>query len=180
MEDNPRDWHNLLLDVLWAYRTSPRSSIGITPCVLVYEHDVELPVEINIKSLRVKCQDQLSTEQYHQSMFLELENVDEARILALNNILFQKKKVAKSYNKKVKHISFDESDLEWKTIFPVSIKSYKFGKWSPNWEGPYQVHRVLPGKAYHLRNLNGYVHLKKINGRYLKPYYSTMWETQEV
>mgnify|MGYP003703447895 FL=1 len=24
VEDNPRDWHNLLLDVLWAYRTSSR------------------------------------------------------------------------------------------------------------------------------------------------------------
>ena len=31
VEDNPRDWHNLLLDVLWAYRTSPRSSTGVTP-----------------------------------------------------------------------------------------------------------------------------------------------------
>ena len=26
VEDNPRDLHNLLLDVLWAYRTSPTSS----------------------------------------------------------------------------------------------------------------------------------------------------------
>ena len=50
VEDNPRDWHNLLLDVLWAYRTSPRSSTGVTPYALVYGHDAVLPVEINIKS----------------------------------------------------------------------------------------------------------------------------------
>ena len=134
----------MLLDVLWAYRTSPRSSIGVTPYALVYVHDAVLPVEINIKSLRVRCQDQLAPKQYHQSMCLELENVDEARILALYSILFQKKKAAKNYNKKVKHYSFDEGDLVWKTILPIGIKSHKFGKWSPNWKGPYQVHRVLP------------------------------------
>ena len=61
-------------------------------------------------------------------MCLELESIDEARILALNSILFQKKKVAKNYNKKVKHISFDEGDLVWKTILPIGIKSHKFGK----------------------------------------------------
>ena len=70
-----------------------------------------LPVEINVKSLRVRRQDQLDLEQYHQSMCLELESIDEARILVLNSILFQKKKAAKNYNKKVKHIGFDEGDL---------------------------------------------------------------------
>ena len=111
VEDNPRDWHNLLLDVLWAYRTSPRSSTGVAPYALVYGHDAVLLVENNIKSLRVRGQDQLVPEQYHQNMCLELENVDEARILALNSILFQKKKAAKNYNKKLKHISFDEGYL---------------------------------------------------------------------
>ena len=108
---------------------------------------------------------------------MELEDIDEARILALNSILFQKKKVAKNYNKKVKHVGFDEGDLVWKTILLIGIKSHRFGKWSPNWEGPYQIHRVLPFGAYHL---NGYVHPKKINGRYLKPYFPTIWETQGI
>ena len=82
VEDNPWDWHNLLLDVLWAYRTSPRSSTGVTPYALVYGHDAVLPVEINVKSLRVRCQYQLDLGQYHQSMCLELESIDKARILA--------------------------------------------------------------------------------------------------
>ena len=91
-------------------------------------------------------------------MCLELDSIDEARILALNSSLFQKKKAAKNYNKKVKYISFDECNLVWKTILPIGIKSHKFSKWSPNWEGSYQIHRVLPSGAYHLKILNGYVH----------------------
>ncbi|XP_028069714.1 uncharacterized protein LOC114272263 [Camellia sinensis] len=128
VQENPREWHNLQLDVLWTYRTSQRSSTGITLYPLVYGHNAILPVEINIESLRVKWQNHLSTDQYHQSMCMELENIDEARILALNNILLQKKKTAKSCNKRVQHLSFDKGDLVWKTILLVGIKSHKFGK----------------------------------------------------
>ena len=116
--------------MLWAYRTSQRSNT--TLYAFVYGHDVVLLVEIHIKSLRVKCHGHLSAAPHHQSMCLELEIVDEARILALNNILLQKRKAVKSYNKKVQHFSFDEGDLVWKTILPVGIKSHKSDKWSPN------------------------------------------------
>ena len=64
IENNPRDWHNILLDVLWAYRTSKRSSTGRTPYALVYGLDAVLPVEIGVKSLRVKNQNDLIGCQY--------------------------------------------------------------------------------------------------------------------
>ena len=31
LKENPRDWHRILLETLWAYRTSKRSSTGISP-----------------------------------------------------------------------------------------------------------------------------------------------------
>ena len=80
IENNPREWHNILLDVLWAYRTSKRSSTGTTPYALVYGHDAVLPVEIGVKSLRVKNQNDLTNCQYQQAMNMELEYIDEHRI----------------------------------------------------------------------------------------------------
>ena len=65
-------------------------------------------------------------------MFLELENVDEARILALNSILFQKKKAAKTIIRKLSTLTLMK--VVWKTILSIEIKSHKFDKWSPNWE----------------------------------------------
>ena len=132
-----------MLDILWAYRTSKRSSIGTTPYALVYGHDAVLPVEIGIKSLRVKNQNDLTNCQYQQAMNMELEDIDEQRIRALNSIQLQKKRAAKCYNKRVQHRTFDEGDLVWKTILPIGLKDSKFGKWSPNWEGPFQIHRVM-------------------------------------
>ena len=36
LEDNLRDWHKILSETLWAYRTSKRDSIGVSPYSLTY------------------------------------------------------------------------------------------------------------------------------------------------
>ncbi|XP_028053716.1 uncharacterized protein LOC114258060 [Camellia sinensis] len=56
IEDNPRDWHNLLSEVLWAYRNSRRNSTGTTLYELVYGHDVVLPLQIIVRSNRLAQQ----------------------------------------------------------------------------------------------------------------------------
>ena len=38
---------------------------------------------------------------------------------------------------------------------PIESKDSKFSKWSPNWEGPYQIKRCTPGNAYILETLKG-------------------------
>ena len=63
IENNPQEWHNILLDVLWAYRTSKTSSKRTIPYALVYNHDAVLLVEIGVKSLRVKSQNDLTDYQ---------------------------------------------------------------------------------------------------------------------
>ena len=102
IDDQPRKWHEALSEVLWAYRNLKNKAIGLTPFRLTYGQDVVLPMEINIKSLRVAKQVGLQLEEYSQAMFQELESVDNDRIMALENIKLNKEKVARSYNKKVK------------------------------------------------------------------------------
>jgi hypothetical protein len=53
-----------------------------------------------------------------------------------------------SYNKRVKEKSFQVGDLVWKTILPIGCRSSKFGKWSPNWKGPYRIEEVILGNSY--------------------------------
>ena len=62
-------------------------------------------------------------------------------------------------------------------ILPVGAKDREYEKWSPNWEGPFKVHRVLKGNAYWLSSLDGEPYKRSINERYLKRYFPTMWET---
>lgn len=84
--------------------------------------------------------------------------------------------MAKSYNKKVVAKSFSLGELVWKTILLLDSKDPKYGKWSPNWEGPYKVNNVLPNGAYNLEDLDGTKHMRFINGKYLKKICSFLME----
>ena len=103
--------------------------------------------------------------------------MDKIRFSALDHLRMQKIKVEKAYNKKVKLKTFSEEELVMKAILPIGLKDPRLGKWSPNWEGPFKIHQVLRGGAYHLKNLDGQIHNRLINGKYLKKYKPCMWET---
>ncbi|XP_050211546.2 uncharacterized protein LOC126661726 [Mercurialis annua] len=162
LEENPKDWHRILSEALWAYRTSRRNATGVSPFMLTYGHDAVLPMEVVVRLLRVAKQNHLTPEDYNETMMMELENLEEGRLQALNNMIIQKKKVSISYNKKL--------------ILPPGTKDREYGKWSTNWEGPFLVHKVMKGNAYWLSSLEGEPHKKFINGKYLKKYTPTIWE----
>ena len=104
-------------------------------------------------------------------MIDELEDLHEVRLWALENIERNKIRVAKQYDKKVKPKEFSEGDLVWKVILPIETKDNKFGKWSPNWEGPFRIARRAPGNAYILKTLKGEEFTRAINGHFIKRYY---------
>ncbi|GKV29593.1 hypothetical protein SLEP1_g38503 [Rubroshorea leprosula] len=155
VDDNPRRWHELLSNTIWAYRTSQRSSTKVTPFSLTYGHDAVLPMELSTRSLRIVIQHGLTSGEYNEAMILELEDLEGMRLTALNRLQTQKLKVARAYNKQVKSKSLAEGDLVWKVILPPGKKDPRFGKWFPNWEGPFRIPEVLREGAYWLESLNG-------------------------
>ena len=48
-----KEWSEYLPFALWGYRTTMRIAIGQTPFSLVYSCEAVLPIETEIKSLRV-------------------------------------------------------------------------------------------------------------------------------
>jgi transposase InsO family protein len=51
IEENPKRWHEVLSEVLWAHRISKHSATKVTPFELVYGQEVILPVEVNLDAL---------------------------------------------------------------------------------------------------------------------------------
>ena len=88
-------------------------------------------------------QNDLSTVNYYNSMMDNIDEVTDKCMKALKEIEKVKLRVARAYNKNVKDKSFQVGDLVWKTILPLEMKSNKFGKWSPSWEGPYKIIKVI-------------------------------------
>ncbi|XP_058208164.1 uncharacterized protein LOC131321176 [Rhododendron vialii] len=176
--NNPREWHELLPKVLWAYRMSKRDSTKATSYELVYGQAAVLPIEINVASHRIARHYDPCNFDFEEAMYRELDGLEESRIDALNNIQAQKKKLERIYNKRIQEKSFAEGDLVWKAILPLDKKKKgKFGKWSPNWEGPFRVLKVLRGGAYQLESVLGVAHGRTINGKYLKTYFPSPWES---
>ena len=108
-----------------------------------------------------------------------MDNIDEVtdnRMKALKEIEKDKLRLARAYNKKVKGKSFQVRDLVWKTILPLRMKSNKFGKWLPNWEGPYRIVKAIFENSYMLETLQRDRLLRAINERYLKKYYPNVWQ----
>ena len=76
--------------------------------------------------------------------------------------------MARAYNKKGKTKSFQVGELVWKTILPLGTKSNKFGKWSPTWEGPFKIVKVIFGNSYMVETMQGERLPQALNRRYLK------------
>ena len=106
-----------------AYRTSKRSSTGVTPFLLTYGQDAMLPMEVLVRSARRALQNYLEPASYNEAMITRLEELDEVRLSALDCLVVQKNRVARSYDKKVKAKSFCVGDLVWKTVLPIGDKN---------------------------------------------------------
>jgi hypothetical protein len=53
IEENPKRWHEVLSEALWAHHISKHSATKVTPFELVYEQEAVLPIEVNLDALRI-------------------------------------------------------------------------------------------------------------------------------
>ena len=65
-------------------------------------------MEVVVPSLRESKKNGLNPQEYNEAMMMELKALDGKRLQALDQIMIQKKKVARAYNKRVRRKSFEE------------------------------------------------------------------------
>ncbi|XP_050875661.1 uncharacterized protein LOC127079301 [Lathyrus oleraceus] len=135
-----------------------------------------LLVEIYLQLTRIQRHHEIPSESYWNMMLDELVDLDKERLNALELLKRQKKKVEKSYNKKVKVKMFFPEDLVRKVILPMDLKDRALGKWSPKWEGPFQILQLFSNGAYETEELDKDKRILRVNGKYLKKYKPTLQE----
>jgi hypothetical protein len=102
IDEHPRHWHEVLSEVLWAYRISCHGATKTSPYHLVYGQDAVLPWEITVGSRSIEFQNDLTAQEYVALMNDNIEDLAELRLWSLEKIKENKAKVARAYNKKVK------------------------------------------------------------------------------
>nr|XP_033510198.1 uncharacterized protein LOC117274979 [Nicotiana tomentosiformis] len=141
MIDNHKQWHEKLPFALVGYRTTVHTSIGATPYLLVYGTEAVIPAEVEIPSLRIIQEAELSDAEWIRSHYEQLALIDGKRMNVVCHGQLYQNKMSKAFNKRVRPIQFTPGQLVLKRIFPHQDEAK--GKFSPNWQGPYMVHRVL-------------------------------------
>uniref|UniRef100_A0A2N9FWV5 Uncharacterized protein n=1 Tax=Fagus sylvatica TaxID=28930 RepID=A0A2N9FWV5_FAGSY len=81
-----QDWEDKLPFALWGYRTSIRTSIGMTPYSLVYGLEAVLPAEMEAKYLRKILESQIPEVEWVKARYEELVLTDEKRLKALYHV----------------------------------------------------------------------------------------------
>ena len=160
-------WPDELPGVLWAYRTTVRTSMGETPFKLTYRSEAVIPAEVHMANHRVTMyQDKDNEEQLR----LNLDLIDEVRADAEYKTAKYKNLMARKYDAMVKPRRFNIGDLVLRKV-SLATKNLAHGKLGPNWEGPYRVINCKRQRSYYLEALDGRKLEHPWNVEHLRRYY---------
>ena len=128
-------WVECIPEVLWAYRTMRRSATRETSFALAFDIEAIALVKVGLKSPWIEFPD---ADLNDESLFSNLDLLEEKREQALRRAEDYQRKTARYYDRKVRFNSFKPGDLVLKKLLPAR-KDPTHGKLGPNWEGPYVV-----------------------------------------
>ncbi|KMS97228.1 hypothetical protein BVRB_7g177460 [Beta vulgaris subsp. vulgaris] len=165
-----RDWHEKLGEALWAYRTTYKTPTQSTPYALVYGVESVLPLEIQVPSLRIAIQEDLTAEENAKIRLAELEALDEKRLEAQQKLECYQARLTSAFNKKVRVRSFQVRDMVLAVKRPIIVSGKKGSKFDSKWDGSYVVQEVYTNGAYKIVDAGG-LRIGPINGKFLKRYY---------
>ena len=152
--------------VLWAYKTTARKPTGISPFALTYGMEAVIPTEIGLPTI------QTATPELENagSVVRELDTSDELREAEAIRVASYQRRLANSYNKRVKPRVFQPGDLVLMKVFENTADPTA-GKFQPNWEGPYVVTRIGEFGSYVIDKTDGTPVPRMWNATHLKRYY---------
>ena len=137
MVETSRDWSENIPLALWDYRTSFRTSTRATPYSLVYGMEAVLLVEIEMGSLRVALEHQISETEWAQSRYDQLSLLDERRLRAADHVQAYQRKMTRAFRKRVKPKKLQKGDLVLKVL--RGLINDPRGKFILNWSGTYVI-----------------------------------------
>ena len=167
LEAKKGSWADKLPEVLWAYRTTMRSSTGETPFALAFGTEAVISAETIFTSPRVQLYNQEHNTNMLEQNLDELEEVrDTARV---RNAAYQQR-AARYYNSHVRVRKFQQGDLVLRRVSP-NTRDQSAGSLADKWEGPYVIKGIAGHGAYLIARPEGSLVPRPCNAQYLRIFY---------
>lgn len=123
-----KDWASKLSDALWAYCTTFKTPIGISPFKLVYGKLCHLPVEIEHKAYLAMHVINLDLQAAGEKRILDLHELEEIRLQAYKNVRMYKERTKRVHDDRIMRRDFKEVVL----LFNSQLKLF-LGKLKSRW-----------------------------------------------
>ena len=102
MIDKHRCWHEMLPYDLLGYRMTFTTSIGATPYLLIYGTKAVIPAEVEIPSLRIIHEAELSNDEWVSKRIDQLNLIDEKRMVVVCHGQLYRQRMIRAFHKKVR------------------------------------------------------------------------------
>ena len=166
VNSNKKDWSLKLLDSLWAYRTTYKTILGMSPYRLVYGKVCHLPVEIEYKAWWAIKNLNMEMGRVGLKRLLRLNEIEELRNDTYFNSKIVNDKLKKWHDQLITRKNFSQGDQ----VLLYDSKLHLFpGKLKSRWIGPFIVRQAYPNGSIDLLNPND-SRVFKVNGQRVKPY----------
>jgi hypothetical protein len=170
IEANHKNWHNKLIDALWASRLTPKKGTGHSPFTLVYGKEARLPLHMELNALALVVNDEdeeQSPMQRRHNELLQLEEQREQAVLAMKK---RQETIKKYFDKSTTAKEFQKDQLVflWNKEKENPSSHTKF---EALWIDPYQIERINGRNSYILKDMNGTIQSFPVNGKYLKHFF---------
>ncbi|XP_074337435.1 uncharacterized protein LOC141674624 [Apium graveolens] len=118
-------WVEELSWVLWADRTTPKTSMGQTPYSLVYDTKVVLSTEIIMPTLRCGT---ATYDSNKKELTHDIDTIDKLRETTKIRMAMYQQKIARSYNKNIHIRNFQVGDMVMRKVFQntMDVSAGKF------------------------------------------------------
>nr|GFB53884.1 reverse transcriptase domain-containing protein [Tanacetum cinerariifolium] len=137
--ENRASWSDKLEDVLWAFRTAFKTSIGYTPYSLVYGKACHLPLELEHKAYWALKHVNFDLKTAGDHRKLQLNELNELRDQAYENSLIYKERTKKLHDDKIKNRIFNVGDQV--LLFNSRLKIFS-GKLNSRWSDPFTISEI--------------------------------------